>query len=105
MQALLPKSAKLADPGVDLLKRFRIHRINSPRPFGAHSDETAFTQGTKVLRNAGLRDAEFSLDDVGETTGAALAACEEFQNPAPDWIAEDVKSMHDCLPLLQLWPV
>jgi hypothetical protein len=47
-----------------------------------------------MLRNTRLRDAKFFTDHAGEISGAALAAGEEFQNPAPDRIAEYVKSMH-----------
>ena len=56
----LPKPAKLADPGVNLLKRFRIHGINPSGSLDAHSDEAALTQCPEMLRNARLRDAELS---------------------------------------------
>jgi hypothetical protein len=105
MQARLPKSTKLANPGVDLPKRLRVHRIDSPGSLDADADEAALAQGPEMLRNARLRDAELIPDDLGETTGGALAAGEEFENPAPDRIAENVKSMHGSLGALQLWPV
>jgi len=105
VQALLPKSAKLADPGVDLLKRLRIHRINPSGSLDADSDEAALAQCPEMLRNARLRDAELFLNDLGQTASGALAAGEEFQNPAPHRITQNVKSMHGSLGALQLWPV
>jgi hypothetical protein len=105
VQALLPKSAKLADPGVDLLKRLRIHSIDSPGSLDADSDEAALAQNPEMLRNTCLRDTELLPDDLGETTGSALAASEEFQNPAPHRIAENVKRVHGSLGGFQPWPV
>jgi hypothetical protein len=105
VQALLPKSAKLVYPGVDLLKRLRIHRINPLRSVDADSDEAALAQCTEMLRNARLRYAELVPDDLRETAGGALAAGKEFQNPTPYRIAENVKSMHGSLGALQPWPV
>jgi hypothetical protein len=95
VQVLLPKSAKLVNPGIDLLKRPRIHRIDSPWPFYSDSDEAVLAQRPEMLRNARLRDAELFLDHVRDTSGAEFATGEEFQNPAPHRIAENIKSMHD----------
>lgn len=90
MQVLRPKSAKSVDPGVDLLKRLRIHRIDSSWPVDSDSDEAILAQCPEMLRNARLRDAELSLDHVRDLSGAAFATGEEFQNPAPNRIAENI---------------
>jgi hypothetical protein len=105
VEALLPKPAKLADPSVNLLKWLRIHGINPPGSLNADSHEAALAQCPEVLRNTRLRDAELFLDDLGDTTRGALAAAEEFQNPAPHRIAKNVKSVHGSLGAFQFWPV
>ena len=91
---MFPKSAKLVYPGIDLLKRIRVNRIDSSWPFDSNSDEAAFAQCPEMLRNARLRNAKLFLDDVRDTSGAAFATGEEFENPAPHRIAENIKSMH-----------
>lgn len=58
-----------------------------------------------MLRNARLGDAELFLDHVRDTSGAAFATGEEFQNPAPHGIAENIKSMQTQVGALQLSPV
>src|SRR5262245_31969650 len=73
VQVLLPKSAKLGDPGIDLFKRLRIHRIDSSWPFDSNTDEAILAQSPEMLRNARLRDAELFLDHVCDTSGAAFA--------------------------------
>ncbi len=72
VQALLPKSAKLVNPGIDLLKRIRVNRIDSSWPVDANSDEAALAQCSEMLRNARLGDAELFLDHVRDTSGAAV---------------------------------
>ena len=69
------------------------------------ADKAVFAQGSEVLGNGCLRDAELVLDDFGKASGAALAADEEFQNPSPHRIAENIKSMHSGLGKLQPCPV
>jgi hypothetical protein len=91
---LFPKSAKLINPVIDLLKWLRIHRIDSSRPFDSDSDKAVLAQCPEMLRNARLRDAELFLDHVRDTSGVKFATGEEFQNPAPHRIAENIKSMH-----------
>jgi hypothetical protein len=93
-EAVFPEAAELVDPGVNVLKRFGIDRIDAPASLSADADETAFAQRTEVLRNSGLRDAELVPDDLREASGALLAAGEEFQNPASHRVAEDVEGFH-----------
>lgn len=47
-----------------------------------------------MLRNSRLRYTKLFPDDFSKTTGGAFAAGEEFQDPAPHGIPENVKSMH-----------
>ena len=94
MQAFFPKSAKWSDPGIDLLKRLRLHRIDASGPIHADTDEPALPQCPEMLRNGRLRDVELLLDQLCDSSGTAFAAGEEFQNPAPDRIPEDIKGVH-----------
>jgi hypothetical protein len=93
VQVFLPKSAKLGNPGIDLLKRLRVHRIDSSLPFDADSDHSALAQCSEMLRDGRLRDAELFLNHVRDTSGIAFATDEKFQNPASHGIAENIKTM------------
>ena len=94
MQAVLPKPAELRDPGVDLSKRLRVYRVDSPGSFDADSDEPALSQCPQMLRDARLRDAKLFLDRRRQTSGTLLATAEEFQNTTAYRIPQNVKCVH-----------
>jgi len=90
-EALLPKTAKLVEPGVNLLERLRIHGIDAARAFNTNAGKSALAQHTQVLRDGGLRNIEFLLD-YGYHRACILFACrEKLENAAADRVAEDVK--------------
>lgn len=47
-----------------------------------------------MLGDRGLADAELRLHDGADVTGGTFALGEQFQDPAPNRIAEDVKRAH-----------
>src|SRR5262249_18473441 len=91
VQALLPKSAKLVDPIVNLLERLGMNGIESPGAVDADLDEPALAKCAQMLRNTRLSDAELFLDDLGETTRGAFTPNQELENPTAHRIAEDVE--------------
>src|SRR5262245_7387461 len=97
VQVCLPESPELPDPGVDLLKRLRIHGIDSLGYPDVDLDEAALAQRPEMLCYCGLSNAELGADHLGKTSCAAAPAGQEFQNAAPYRIPENLKSMHGSL--------
>lgn len=48
-----------------------------------------------MLGHRGLGDAELPPDGAGDLAGCALPIGEQFQDPAPDRIAQDVERVHE----------
>jgi hypothetical protein len=60
-----------------------------------------------MLRHRRLGDPELGLHDGADLAGRLLAVCEQFQDPAPHWITEDIERMHahiiSALPYIRTW--
>src|SRR5207344_1610589 len=91
IQPLVPEGPEPAEPGVDLAQRLGVDGVDPPGSLGAHGGETALPQDSQVLRHRGLRDAELLPDDGGQRTRSQLLVRQQFEDPPPDRIAQDVE--------------
>ena len=48
-----------------------------------------------MLRDGGLRDPEFGLDDLRHLARTDLAVGEQFEDPSTDRVAEDIEGVHE----------
>ncbi len=84
---VLPKAAKLAEPGVHHLKWRRVHGIDTARPIDADSGKPAPVQDLQVLRHGRLRNTELPLDHFDKGAGSALTRREKLKDAAPNRVA------------------
>src|SRR3954469_21788275 len=94
-----PERAEAVEPGVDVLQRLGVHRVEAAGAVRAHRREPRLPEHAEVLGDRGLGDAELRADDAGDRARRLLAGGEQLEDPAADGIAEDVEGVHDA-PLL-----
>lgn len=85
---------EVVEPGVHVLQRLRIHRVQPPgalRPYGC---EPVVAQDLQVLRHGWLGDPELLPDCGGDRAGGALTVREQFENSPPYRITQDVERVH-----------
>ena len=89
-----PEVAELVEPTVGLAERLGRHGVQTTGALGSRRRETGLAEHPEMLRHGGLRDSEFVPDDLGHSARAELLTREQFEDAAPNRIAEDVKRMH-----------
>ncbi|HVV44090.1 MAG TPA: hypothetical protein VHC72_02765, partial [Bryobacteraceae bacterium] len=90
---VFPKAAELSDPGVGLLERARVDGVDAARSVDPDKNETALTKRTQMLRDGGLRDAEFVADHAGQAASVLLTGGQQLEDATPDGISENVESV------------
>ena len=75
---MLPKAAKLTEPGVHLLERRGVHGIETLRPGAADLRKSALAKNFQMLGHGCLRDTELPLDRFGDGAGTALTSHEKL---------------------------
>src|SRR5262249_20040101 len=78
----------------DVLQGSGGHRVQTTGAVGAHGGEPGLPQHAQVLGDRRLGDPELSADDHGDRTGGLLAVNQQFQDAAPDWVAQDIERVH-----------
>ena len=91
---LVPDPAKALQPHVDLLQGLGVHGVEAVAAGRAHRGESALPQHTQVPGHSGPGDPELTRDDRGDLAGGLLALGEQFQDPAPDRVPQDVERVH-----------
>jgi hypothetical protein len=94
VEALTPEPAEMVEPVVQLVERLGVDRVETAGALGPDGREPALAEDPQVLRHGRLRDPELGLDDRGDRPGRQLAIGEQLQDPASDWVSEDVECVH-----------
>jgi hypothetical protein len=94
IQWLCPEPPIPVQPRVDLLQRRWIDGVEAAGAIRSHSRESTVAQHPEMLRHRRLGDPELGLHDGADLAGRLLAVCEQFQDPAPHRITEDIERMH-----------
>ena len=98
-----PEIAEMVEPGVDLLERSSVERIESARALGADRGETGLAQDFQMLRHGSLGDAELGSDGLDDLARGKLVAGQQFEDAAPNRVAEDIEGVHQSS--IPLWSI
>ena len=94
LEPVHPEMTEVIEPGVDLLQRRGVDRVDATRTVGPNRGKSALPQYLEVLRYGGLRDAKLLVNDRNQIARRGLANCKHFQDASPDRIAQDIEGMH-----------
>ena len=93
-QVWSPEPPEARQPGVRLAQCGVVHRVEPAGALGAHRGEAVLPQHPQVLGDGRLGDAELLPDDRRHRAGALLAVGEQFEDPSPYRVTEDVERVH-----------
>ncbi len=85
---------ELIEPPVGLAERLSLDGVQTAGPLRPHRREARLSQHAEMLRDRGLGDSELMPDDVRDGAGAQLLIREQFEDAAPNRIAENVERVH-----------
>jgi hypothetical protein len=97
VQALCPEPSEALQPHIDLPQGFGGHRVQTAGAVSVHDCEPVLPQHAQVLGDRRLGDPELGADDRGDHTGGLLAISQQFQDAAPDRVAQDIELVHAAL--------
>src|SRR3954447_9238012 len=89
-----PEPAERLQPLVDVAQRLGVHGVQPALAVGSHRRETIVAQHFQVLRYCRLANRELGLNGSADGTRRLLTVGQQFQDPPPHWIAEDVERVH-----------
>jgi hypothetical protein len=78
-------------PGVDLLQRRGVDRVQAASAVGPHGREAVLAQHPQVQRHRRLGDRELRPHHGGDLAGRALPVGEQLKDPASHRVAQDVE--------------
>ena len=81
-------------PGVGLLQRRGVHRVQPPRSLGPDLGESVLPQDLQCWDTAGWVIPNSAPDHVCDLAGGPLAVGQQFQDPASNRVTEDIERMH-----------
>jgi len=94
VQPLLPEAAVPLQPRFHLEQRIRVQGVQAASAVHAHGREAVLTQHLQVLGDRRLADPELRPHRRRQLPRGRLPVGEQFQQPAPDRVAEDVERVH-----------
>src|SRR5215472_10511511 len=94
VRPLIPELAEPLEPYVDLPERRAVHGVQPPGTRGTGGGEPALPQHAQVHGHRRLGNPEFLLDHRADRPRGLLPVGEQFQDPAPDRVTEDVEGVH-----------